>query len=82
MGWTNGRTDGQAHNNSIPNENIYSSNTKDRIARDRYYTKRRWPNKLGESAERMEDQRILKILFKYNPIDKRDPGRSQKRWKN
>jgi len=33
-----------------------------------------------KNMERMEDQRIKKILFTYNPAGKRDPGRPQKIW--
>jgi hypothetical protein len=31
-------------------------------------------------VERIEDQRISKILFKYNRSGKREPGRPQKKW--
>jgi hypothetical protein len=32
--------------------------------------------------ERMEDQAILEIIFKYNPVGKRKLGRPQNRWKD
>jgi hypothetical protein len=37
------------------------------------------PNKMVEQVERMEDQWIPKIVFKYNSEGK-STGRSQKKW--
>jgi hypothetical protein len=37
---------------------------------------------LWKHVERMEDQRIRKIIFKYNPPGKRNQGRSQKKFKD
>jgi hypothetical protein len=38
--------------------------------------------KWREQVERMEGQRIAKILFKYNVAGKRDQGKLQKRWRD
>jgi len=37
--------------------------------------------KWWNDVERIGDQRIPAILFRYNPAGKQDPGRSQKRRK-
>jgi len=39
-----------------------------------------YQTKWWEHVERMEDQQIPKILFKYNPAGKKHPGRQQKGW--
>jgi len=48
----------------------------DVITRIKNYQSKWW-----DYMEGMKDQRIPKILFKYSPADKRDPGRPRNGWK-